>query len=158
MKLESQASSLELSKRLRDLGVKQESLYQWRRVKPYWEQDSEPAKNWSLSPSGVRENLGRSEEEIAAFTVAELGPLLPKGIVPKKLEVYELRITWANGKCVICYGSYFNVKTGLREEEAVWHWEHSDTEADARASMLCYLIEQKIVIVDEINRRLSDGK
>lgn len=62
MKLESQVCSLELAKRLKELGVDQESLW-------YWNEYSD-LNCVLVSPA---DKLG---ENFAAFTVAELGEML----------------------------------------------------------------------------------
>lgn len=67
MKLEEQVTSLELSKRLKELGVKQESFFNWN--------------NGKLESDHVMKNYNGYENCIAAFTVAELGELLPQGCV-----------------------------------------------------------------------------
>ena len=85
MKLENQLTTLETSKKLKELGVKQESLYWWYQV--YAEsismKDAEEGKKvkmkWILEP------LNRSgNAEISAYTVAELGEML--------VDIYRERI------------------------------------------------------------------
>jgi hypothetical protein len=62
-------------------------------------------------------------EIISAFTVAELGEILGKGYWTTKLdEVWSCKIR-GNGN----------------------HFEHADTEADARAKMLVDLLENKLI-------------
>jgi hypothetical protein len=64
MKLESQVCSLELSKRLKQLGVKQESYFVWSCMAG--------ASKWE-----VREDWANEDSRwISAFTVAELGEIL----------------------------------------------------------------------------------
>src|ERR1035437_2783851 len=71
MDLEDQVCSLELAKRLKELGVKQESLFSWSEWKPFhlkWKYE------WTLEPGG-----GHVRGKVAAFTTAELGDMLPDG-------------------------------------------------------------------------------
>src|SRR5437868_5642219 len=84
MKLEDQVTNLELSKRLKELGVKQESLFWWEF---YISGDPE------LKRAGEQECIeGESEpwypskDCISAFTVAELGEMLPKNIEDKESD------------------------------------------------------------------------
>ena len=67
MELKQQIISLELAKKLKELGVLQKSLFQWSMIP--WEE-----VNWYIT-----------QEEpitgIAAFTVAELGEFLPEKVV-----------------------------------------------------------------------------
>lgn len=63
MTLESQVVSLELAKRLKELGVKQESFFWWRSPLAHY-----GYPDWSLSDG----ELGHGSESYSAFTVAEL--------------------------------------------------------------------------------------
>jgi len=70
MTLEDQVTSLEISKRLKEFGVKQESLWFWY----------EP-KGLKVNPSLIcdidQDKVDNYEYSSSAFTVAELGELLP---------------------------------------------------------------------------------
>lgn len=63
MTLEQQVASLELCKRLKTLGVRQESVF-------YWCEDG----------CGPHFGMGRIEVALSAFTVAELGILLGRNV------------------------------------------------------------------------------
>lgn len=78
MTLEQQVVSLELAKKLKELGVKQESLY-------YWNYSGGEAEReiWRIG-SGKAPISG-----VAAFTVAELDELLPEGT-----RCYQLANEW----------------------------------------------------------------
>ena len=124
MKLESQVCSLDLSKRLKELGVAARGYFKWH---------FDPHHTWEL----CRSIEGWGGPEFAAFTVAELGVMLPAN-------------AWSNKD---------NVK-GWKATEAFYddrriHDERAETEADARAKMLIHLIEQKLVTVEEVNARLE---
>lgn len=110
MKLEDQVCSLESAKHLKELNVKQESLFYWNDSNHgYWELDKYPLpadeKDWC-----------------SAFTVVELGEMIGK----KMLETYR-----DAGRVILnCYGlPEFN----------------EPTEAEARAKMLIYLLENKLI-------------
>src|SRR5437016_1173186 len=77
MKIEEQVTSLDLSKKLKELGVKQESAF-------YWE-DSVFTDGMQLK-SKERATLKGSHEIYSAFTVAELGETLPAGITAAKTK------------------------------------------------------------------------
>jgi hypothetical protein len=68
MKLENQVCSLDLAKRLKKLGVKQESLF-------WWSAHTEPATLWN--EWSLEKQEGSPDTSYAAFTVAELGEMLP---------------------------------------------------------------------------------
>lgn len=125
--LQDQVCNLELSKRLKELGVKQESLFLYD-------------MNGILCSSNANWDMAYC---ISAFTVAELGELLPvrdyltEGIVKDKEDLANWSTFKSDGK---------------------WHcnltWRYSrdkvesikaDSEADARAKMLIYLLENKLI-------------
>lgn len=117
MKLEDQVCSLELAKRLKALGVKQESLWYWWH---HWSLENK--RIWSV---GHNDDSDLVNEKVAAFTVAELGEMLPEFV-----QSGRDGIGWLCFKARQDYETpYFN----------------GDTEADARAKMLIHLIEQKLV-------------
>ncbi len=114
MKLEQQVVSLELAKKLKELGMKQDSHFWWH-------------PDFTLVDIGYDST---NKDRISAFTVAELGEMLPDYLEP---------------------GSYFNFsfdKGGRKYDIAYVNTEHAirgDTEADARAKMLIYLLENKLI-------------
>ena len=123
MELENQVCSLELSKKLKELGVKQESLWYWN------------SKNELRSQNNFLEDEGKFVA--SAFTVAELGEMLPCEIEQKYLSCYRVHILagttdekyeWECGYREVINGKFFI----------------ANTEANARAKMLIYLIENKI--------------
>ena len=123
MKLKEQVTNLELSKKLKELGVEQKSLYCWNEEhkqinsgKIGWEKETK------LEDSNQVANFFAC---ISAFTVAELGEDIPSEFLNliKKDEVGRLR--W-NIKEYICY---------------------ENTEANSRAKMLIYLIENDLIKV-----------
>lgn len=134
MKLEDQVVSLELAKRLKALGVKQESLF-------YWGEKRNPLVSefpWGLISrfeigAGIDQALSAiyKGEGISAFTVAELGEMLPAWV---KIQVYRRGNLWK----IIRLSSV--VKIG--EPNEIYE---AKTEADARARMLIYLLENNLV-------------
>jgi hypothetical protein len=127
MTLESQLCSFELAQRLKELGVKQESLFCWT-----------TDLDLEYLPFEIRNN----EICIAAFTVSELGEMLPKYIIQEGHEYYYNQIlskhcdSWA-----IFYSNSFHF------------WDGDDVgdknEANARAKMLIYLIENKLIALND---------
>lgn len=119
MKLEEQVISLELAKKLKELGVKQESHFYW--VEMY----EEPAQlfdlSWALDPRRLANEQYRN---VSAFTVAELGEMLPFGYYSRR------------GTRGFTCGTLNNENYGTRR---------GVTEADARAKMLIYLLENKLI-------------
>ncbi len=131
MKLEKQVTSLELSKKLKELGVKQESLFYWV---SHFNGDELVFEN-------DEHNFYKSvwKERSSAYTVAELGEMLPRGLCTQKApETYHMQFdsdAWKDA---------WNIKgleLGFRE---LWEETKADTEADARAKCLIYLIENDL--------------
>lgn len=122
MKLESQVCSLELAQKLKSLGVKQDCIFFW------WVNPSGKAQLTHANEFG---DLHKAvfEGEYAAFTVAELGEMLPASVSFTK----EISSGKDNYVCIHW--------TPEVKEFAVY----ADTEADARGKMLIYLIESKLI-------------
>ena len=121
MKLENQVSSLELSKRLQELGVKQESLFCW----------CGEGKHIKIMLNSIYDSECNPHLKIcSAFTVAELGEIIPKTMLFEKRRSGE----W------ICIDN-------LNPSE-----HFSDLkEADARAKMLIYLLEKGLLKNDNLH-------
>ena len=114
MKLEQQVVSLELAKKLKELGVKQDSLfYHYSQgigtADDLWERGENHIWVW--------------DNAYSAFTVAELGEVIGAGL--------NTRINMS-GNIVVFHTLYDNGFT-------------ADTEADARAKMLIYLLENNLI-------------
>jgi len=130
MPLERQVTSLELSKRFKELGVKQESFF-------YWKVPESPTV--IKSPSVAPGYLGLSMyDEYSAFTVAELLPWLNGEEVSRTVGAGRVRWKWFDPRGV-----------------ARLFWD-DNTDADALAGLVIYLVDQKIVTVEEINRRIGE--
>lgn len=115
MNIEEQVINLDLAKRLKELGVKQDSLF-------YWEYIDENAYGVKFFPYCTPIN-NSVFIHYSAFTVAELGQLLP------------------------CY----HYETIISLRFIGFHCPHfgisfkDDTEANCRAKMLIYLIENGLI-------------
>lgn len=111
MKLEDQVCNLELSKRLKELGVKQESYFYSGK---YGIHDHNP------DPFHDEHKF----KCVSRFSVAELGELLPRGYTTDKyIHATDYEYDWE------CSQN----KTGIKSL--------AKKEADARAKMLIYLLE-----------------
>ncbi len=144
MKLEQQVTSLELSKRLKELGVKQDSYFYWVKLKDNFEL-------FSLAEVYIKElNKGESQiETYSAFTVAELGDMLPKALEMKtktrgqKYMKFFLEFFWddSDKKNTVVY------RTNDELQIDYWVFKDAKTEAEARAKMLIYLLENKLITI-----------
>lgn len=138
MKLEQQVISLELSKRLKELGVKQESLFQW---KHNTESTSGSIDDWVLTQYGTVPYEINSDYHASAFTVAELLEQIPHMLMGTDPEhmVHQLLLEKqatqykAMYVCATCKG----VLVGVTRETA----------ADALAATFADMIESKLIIL-----------
>jgi len=130
MELERQVVSLELAKRLKELGMKQKSLFQW-----IWgredgdEPDDDSSNKWVLDRHDGAWGMFLCKATCSAFTVAELGEMLPNGMMDKRTY----------GEDWYCYIENPNV-VGQAILGSL-----CKTEADARAQMLIYLLENNLI-------------
>lgn len=139
MELEKQVCKKELAERIKQLGVEQNALASWVKdfdfpnVKKGWRLwiDGEicgPGYDPSCFDASHERKYHPEIEIYSAFNVAELGELL-SGIKNK-----DISFQW---NCIWKYWQVFLTDENCNEE-----WEtHADTEADARAKCLIYLLE-----------------
>ena len=117
MELSSQVTSLELSKKLKELGVKQKSLYKWVDCDGY-------GKQIVLSEEAIN-NKG-----VSAFTVAELLEMSPASTsILKRTDIKTDTIP------------RYYVETFEHYRDSDWN----ENPANALAKMLIYLIENKLI-------------
>jgi hypothetical protein len=113
--LEQQVVSLELAKRLKELGVKQESLFWWVEM---------PAdKEFYIQPGDTAQLFS---PRYSAFTVAEL-----REILPRRYGTQRYQEGW------YC--------SNRGDGDAAYVDEGANTAADTRAKVLIYLVEYKLV-------------
>lgn len=137
MKLEQQVTSLGVSQKLKELGVKQESVYAWVNQK-------EKVGSY-LDSIELYATMGRTPTNgaVSAFTCAELGEMLPDTFITQK----------AGNNQWTCYGSsaWWAEQNDERFENEVDTVEQkdtiADTEADARGLMAIYLAENGLIII-----------
>lgn len=116
MKLEQQVCNLELAKRLKDLGVKRESLFYWRS-----DATAHGRPGWDIGDCIDT----HANENFSAFTIGELGEMLP------------VRVNFGKRKSKPKYFCNYDNKT--------YHQVNNDSLADAMAEMLIYLLENKLI-------------
>lgn len=170
MKIENQACTLEQAKRLKELGITQNSLYYF-----YWARGNSVGgfhlvnmNNWYSGINEMNQILlnaiegAVSNEIYSAFTVAELGVMLPDKI-PTNSNIRFAEIVmrrdcldaWFIGYDVDCptedgYGA---------DVKEIYRGISNDCfkkEAESRADMLIYLLENKLVTAEDCNKRLAE--
>lgn len=141
MELKQQCVSLELAKKLKELGVKQESLFYWKFSNGMLEKvsniDIDTELVYGKQPQKPK-TLG-TWDTCSAFTVAELGEMLPTHINKEK-EKFYLHCTGSKGlkEWYVFYMSEEDYNPHLCSFLA-------DTEVDARAKCLIYLLENNLI-------------
>lgn len=132
--LEQQVISLEQAKKLKALGVKQESLYTYHRYLPANDEKLVP---WEY----VHNSLN---PKFSAFTCAELFAALPEGYyLDKEDNKYEMMQKDEDGRLEEIFE--------LGKIDAT---ELFDNPTQAIANLLIHLLESKIITVNEINERI----
>lgn len=143
MELEKQICSLALAQKLKELGVNQQSYFYWKHLT---DSPTGPIDSWVLVDYGSS-SFSYSYYHVSAFTVAELGEMLPVGtVIPMKTVVGKW---WRKSILII---------KKLANSDKSWHIYYvnpnteaksisftADTEANARAKMLIYLWENKLL-------------
>ena len=130
MELEKQVVSLKSAKKLKKLRIKQDSLFWW---KHHWVGNT--LDRWELT---FKKDANECQYEdwginyISAFTVAELGEMLP--------DIYKITLS-----------KYKKINVGLWELDKQWGKERLvnnfkvNTEANGRAECLIHLLENKLI-------------
>lgn len=128
-------TSLELSRKLKELGLEQKVIpgdCYWVEIRSGWKLflQSDDEDNVSTVPYPW----------CKAFGVAELGEMLPI-----RTASYRQRDRWWE----------MRMDTPTYETKQFMHDLHAYTEVDARGLLLCYLLEHNLITVTEINRRVG---
>lgn len=128
MDIQKQCCSLEQAKKLKELGVEYSDCF-WMFIKSSTVTDD----NHFLADKPTAGVIGYTEM-IPAFTVTELGVMLPEFCDSRK------------------DGSWWVCEEGLTGDCVGFH---DDTETEARAAILIYLLENNLTTAEECNKRLS---
>jgi len=128
--IEKQVCSKELSKKLKQLKIKQESLF-------YWVGEEKDKMFISNTTMCYKRSFDNPEEfeypfNYSAFTVAELGEILPKGIQINKGLHY--------GHWIVEFGNNWS-----KESKKIIN--KNESLADSLAKMIIYLIENKLIVL-----------
>lgn len=128
MSIESHVTSLELSNRLKELGVSQESYAHWVKL---------PSCDPFLT---IHREDPIGDEYTSAFLASELGEMLPEACLLEGTTQVVLHCSKYSGGWRVSYQS-----NKFRGKRAVNVAQHGNTEADARAKLLIHLIEKGII-------------
>lgn len=161
--MEKHVTSLELSKRLKELGVHQKSLF-WHELNNI---DGGIGTGEMVYSKDMSVPVYYSYGYISSFLASELGEMLPRYIADK-----DQPLSGVKGKqyplIIECLADDYSSDNKING----WRIRYGDTkvkvdseyklnsagiyyvgsEADARAKMLIYLLEQRIINVEDINK------
>jgi hypothetical protein len=129
MKLKDQVVSLELAKKLKDLGFKQESLF-------YHTENGEIEFEEQWLKAFDYKN--RSPKICSAYTVAELGEMLPI------ISDFSPTISKHYDKFQCGYLDNERIKGQAKQPREI-KFQEAETESNARAKMLIYLKENNLL-------------
>jgi hypothetical protein len=132
MNIQQQICNFELNKKLKELGVNQESTFYWEIIVN--EEGDRTVTNLRFGKFYDDTANKKHVTYISAFTATELGAMLPDTAVLSNGRRHALVIGKPLGEWQV----------GYREGTEPLIFK-AETEADARAKMLIYLIEQGIV-------------
>lgn len=146
MELSKQVCSLEIAKRLKELGCKQESLFWWYQI----------PRGFSLGNTTEMMNekvdIGYTTapqfNEISAYTVAELGEMLPRAI--GEYDLYFLVDYYNNEPVKKWYGVRYE-DCSIADDSDNYDKRFltpeitADNEAEARGQTLIHLLENKLI-------------
>lgn len=148
MNVENQVCSLGQAKKLAELGVVQrEGIFEWCVFMP-----DPTGEMWYYSPVYLHEMVEDQLHEwiASAFTVAELGLMLPDLLI-KKFQYELVCIKEADDEWLLRYCRNNNMlDTYPQLANAA-----GKTEAEARANELIYLLENKFITSEDCNIRLQ---
>lgn len=133
MNLEKQVTSLELSMKLKELGIEQKSLFYWE-----WANDNAHAVRWF--PYCVAPRDSGNFKHFSAFTASELGEMLPHRLYPQSASGSDACLDICKNHenyWMVAYYTDFRVPPRITVIQ--------ETEVDARAKMLIDLIENKFI-------------
>lgn len=124
MKKQYQCISTEQADRLKVLGIKQESIFYHTH------------SDWGIMPV---ESIDFTGNPASAFTVAELGIMLPERFYTiKSIDQYDKH-----------RGDWICISQMIGESRI-----YGPTEAIARCAMLIHLLESKLITAEEVNSRI----
>ena len=163
MKIIDQVCTIEHAKRLKELGVSQESLF-YHYVAPhdngcdeYWETNEVGYRSWFVNASNPEdESEGctyyvNGTDQYSAFTVAELSQMLPDYYPSWRFKVNEKSedVKWV--ATVICGPK----PQGIDDIHTAHEFDRfGKTQAEALATLLIALLETNVITSEEVNKRL----
>lgn len=180
MLLEKQVCSLEQSKKLKKLGIVQDANFFWGKdlkgkrtllsIKDIMFMERQRFKDYVIPKTDIKHYLKKkikksdSHEIYAAYTVAELGVMLPEyypswRFTHRQTDTYHNQKLSSSKKDVRWISTVIikdKVKDGKTVTTANEFDRYEDTEAKSRARLLISLLEVGVIKASEVNKRLVE--
>ena len=148
MRLELQVCTADQARRLKELGVAQNSFFGITQEGNIISKHSQGLALYAIAT-----------ETNAAFTVAELGQMLPE-YVDKGSRTFR-RVQWSNRPSdgnPLVHAEEYRLAYRQSSEDCFGEFPdnfHFSTEAQIRAAVLIHLLETKLIQVEDVNQRLK---
>lgn len=154
MQLEKQVCSFEQAKTLKELGVNQDAYFNYEITPVYGKKPFDCTKSRLYAKEQYNSAKYSDDYQCAAFTVAELGVMLTidddthftHGGYNEHSGCWELMLDKRNPDTDDLDKPFICIHGAMQEEE---------TEAEARAAMLIYLLENNLTTAQDVNERLT---
>lgn len=154
MKLEDQVCTEAQANKLKELGVAQKSIFYYHALfeRPVFGETVVTEFGKQYKKAQVRND---KKAAASAFTVAELGMILPAEIKECKLVQWPIHYTSGTKS----YGIQYRYKcdSPVTNQAIPDHCVFGHTEAEVRASLLIELLESKVITAEEANKRLTES-
>lgn len=148
MKISQQVISYELARKLQDLGVTVDTNFRYVNQSLCIELPCSPYYN-EVS-SGQMISSFPEDEIVMAYTSSELGEMLPTWF---NGDYHLTTFRHSLGQWQLCYE---NERLSPRIYKGLV--ATADTEAEARAQMLIWLLEDKLIAIEKINKEVANGR
>jgi hypothetical protein len=154
MKLSDQFCTIEQSLKLIELGVKYEGRFMHAKFREFIE-----GKEWeAICPISYSSSFCSQEQISPAFSVAELGLMLPP-FFPSFVQDVPLFSHCVNYRVdifpLLDSGSQFETVPAHIQNKELIPISTGKTEAQSRANMLIFLLENNFISPEEVNERLN---
>lgn len=158
MKLEDQVISLDLAKKLKELGVKQDSYFYW-----YYSVYADEDLKWKVMQHHRLNMKAKAGKEglYSAFTFIELLKCIPRKIHDCDFEIIFIPRLHGNGNVFIDKPEIRYRTAHLQKSDPDYKYLHGVSDRNmnsninsALAKMLIYLIENNLVKVEDINNAI----
>lgn len=158
MKIEKQVCSLEQAKKLKQLGVAQTSIFKWCNEHQHYGDDGAYYTDSTYKVYNRGQFSAGTNNTFSAFSTAELGVMLPSffpSFVHDELKSCHCRNERVDTFPLIDSGEEHEQTPAHKLNKELIPIQAASTEAEARAEMLIYLIENRYVLVSEVNERIA---